>query len=68
VAVYAEAVSDNVQDELRRHMFRAIWAQRRHLSSAYDIKGRRIRHHDNAPGLAVGGEQPSAGAARCHGG
>src|SRR6266404_438571 len=28
VAAYAEAVTDGVQDELRRRLFEAIWAQR----------------------------------------
>jgi hypothetical protein len=39
VAAYAEAVSDGVQDELRRRLFRAIWAEGRHLSSAYEVRG-----------------------------
>jgi hypothetical protein len=38
VAAYAEAVSDGVQDELRRRLFDAIWAQGRNLSSAYDVR------------------------------
>ncbi len=38
VAAYAEAVSDGVQDELRRRLFGAIWAQGRHLSSAYEVR------------------------------
>lgn len=37
VAAYAEAVSDGVQDELRRRLFHAIWVGRRHLSSAYEV-------------------------------
>lgn len=38
VAAYAEAVSDGVQDELRRHLFREIWVRQRHLSSAYEVR------------------------------
>ena len=38
VAAYAEAVSDGVQDELRRRLFHAIWVGRRHLSSAYEVR------------------------------
>ncbi|HLI37890.1 MAG TPA: DsbA family protein [Streptosporangiaceae bacterium] len=38
VAAYAEAVSDGVQDELRRRLFRAIWAEGRHISSAYEVR------------------------------
>ena len=38
VAAYAEAVSDGVQDELRRRLFGAIWAEGRHLSSAYEVR------------------------------
>jgi DSBA-like thioredoxin domain len=38
VAAYAEAVSDGVQDELRRRLFHAIWVDRRHLSSAYEVR------------------------------
>jgi 2-hydroxychromene-2-carboxylate isomerase len=38
VAAYAEAVSDGVADELRRRLFRAIWAQGLHLSSAYEVR------------------------------
>src|SRR5579875_525846 len=38
VAAYAEAVSDGVADELRRRLFRAIWVQGRHLSSAYEVR------------------------------
>jgi DSBA-like thioredoxin domain len=38
VAAYAEAVSDGVQDELRRRLFDAIWAQGRNMSSAYDVR------------------------------
>lgn len=37
VAAYAEAVSDGVADELRRSLFRAIWVQGMHLSSAYEV-------------------------------
>lgn len=38
VSAYAEAVTDGVQDEVRRALFRAIWVQQRHLSSAYDVR------------------------------
>lgn len=38
VAAYAEAVSDGIADELRRRLFRAIWMQGRHLSSAYEVR------------------------------
>jgi hypothetical protein len=38
VAAYAEAVTDGVQDELRRRLFEAIWAQRRNLSSGYEVR------------------------------
>ena len=38
VAAYAEAVSDGIAAELRRRLFRAIWAQQRHLSSAYEVR------------------------------
>lgn len=38
VAAYAEAVSDGVADELRRTLFRAIWMEGLHLSSAYSVR------------------------------
>ncbi|MDQ2875216.1 MAG: DsbA family protein [Actinomycetota bacterium] len=38
VAACAEAVSDGVADELRRRLFRAIWEQGLHLSSAYEVR------------------------------
>lgn len=38
VAAYAEAVSDGIAGELRRRLFRAIWVQGRHLSSAYEVR------------------------------
>ncbi len=38
VAAYAEAVTDGVADELRRRLFRAIWADGRHISSAYAVR------------------------------
>lgn len=38
VSAYAEAVTDGIQDELRRRLFAAIWALRRNLSSAYDVR------------------------------
>ena len=38
VAAYAEAVSDGVASELRRSLFRAIWVDGLHLSSAYEVR------------------------------
>ena len=38
VAAYAEAVSDGIADELRRRLFAAIWVDRRHISSAYEVR------------------------------
>ncbi|MGH3234230.1 MAG: DsbA family protein [Streptosporangiaceae bacterium] len=38
VAAYAEAVSDRLADELRRRLFRVIWVQGRHVSSAYEVR------------------------------
>jgi 2-hydroxychromene-2-carboxylate isomerase len=38
VAAYAEAVSDGIAGELRRRLFGAIWTQKRHLSSAYEVR------------------------------
>jgi hypothetical protein len=38
VAAYGEAVSDGVQHELRRHLFRAFWVQGRRLSSAREVR------------------------------
>jgi 2-hydroxychromene-2-carboxylate isomerase len=38
VAAYAEAVTDGVQDELRRSLFSEIWVNRRHLSSPYGVR------------------------------
>ena len=38
VAAYAEAVTDGVADDLRRLLFHAIWVQRRHISSAYEVR------------------------------
>jgi 2-hydroxychromene-2-carboxylate isomerase len=38
VAAYAEAVSDGIADELRRRLFGAIWAEGRHISSAYEVR------------------------------
>ena len=38
MAAYAEAVSDGVAGELRRRLFRAIWVQGLHLSSAYEVR------------------------------
>jgi 2-hydroxychromene-2-carboxylate isomerase len=38
VAAYAEAVSDGVQHDLRRHLFRAVWAEGRNLSSPHEVR------------------------------
>jgi DSBA-like thioredoxin domain-containing protein len=38
VAAYAEAVSDGVAGELRSRLFRVIWVQGRHVSSAYEVR------------------------------
>ncbi len=38
VAAYAEAVSDGVQDDLRRRLFAAIWADGLYLSSTYEVR------------------------------
>jgi len=38
VAAYAEAVSDGIADELRRRLFHAVWAEGRHISSAYEVR------------------------------
>ena len=38
VAAYAEAITDGIQDELRRRLFDAIWARRQNLSSLYDVR------------------------------
>jgi len=38
VAAYAEAVTDGVQDELRRSLFSEIWVNRRHLSSPAGVR------------------------------
>ena len=39
IAAYAEAVTDGVEDELRRRLFEAIWVQGRNLSGPYDVRG-----------------------------
>lgn len=39
IAAYAEAVSDGLQNELRRAVFDAIWVRGRHLSDAYEVRG-----------------------------
>lgn len=52
VAAYAEAVTDGVHDELRRLLLRAIWIERRHLSSAYEV--RRIIADVMYPRVAIG--------------
>jgi hypothetical protein len=38
VAAYAEAVTDGVQDDLRRSLFSEIWVGRRHLSNPYGVR------------------------------
>ena len=38
VSAYAEAVTDRIQDELRRALFGAIWLRGRHLGNAYDVR------------------------------
>jgi DSBA-like thioredoxin domain len=38
VAAYAEAITDGIQDELRRRLFDAIWVRGQKLSSAYDVR------------------------------
>ena len=38
VAAYAEAVTDGVQDDLRRSPYSGIWVNRRHLSSPYGVR------------------------------
>jgi len=38
VAAYAEAVSDGVQHELRRRLFRAVWVEGRHVISAHEVR------------------------------
>ena len=38
VAAYAEALSDGIADGLRRRLFRVIWVQGWHLSSAYEVR------------------------------
>lgn len=38
VAAYAEAVTDGVQDDLRRSLFSEIWLSRRHLSSPAGVR------------------------------
>ncbi|HUY52063.1 MAG TPA: DsbA family protein [Streptosporangiaceae bacterium] len=38
VAAYAEAVSDGIAGELRRRLFRAIWAEGRRISSADEVR------------------------------
>ncbi|GAA1957244.1 hypothetical protein [Catenulispora subtropica] len=51
-AAYAEAVTDGVHDELRRHLLRAIWIENRHLSSAYEV--RRIITDITYPRVPIG--------------
>jgi hypothetical protein len=38
VAAYAEAVTDGVEDDLRRSLFSEIWVNRRHLSGPYGVR------------------------------
>lgn len=35
---YAESITDGIADPLRRALFQAIWIDRKHLSSAYDVR------------------------------
>lgn len=37
-AAYAESITDGIADPLRRALFQAIWARRKHLSGAYDVR------------------------------
>ena len=62
VSAYAEAITDGIQDELRRRLFDAIWARRQNLSSAYDVRQvvtaitwppPQIRFHLASPDLPV---------------
>lgn len=52
VAAFAEAVADGVQDEIRRGLLSAIWIERRHLSSAYDV--RRVVTEVTYPRVPIG--------------
>jgi 2-hydroxychromene-2-carboxylate isomerase len=38
VAAYAEAVTDGIQDQLRRRLFSEIWERQRNLSSPYEVR------------------------------
>lgn len=38
VAAYAESMDDGIQDEVRQRLFHAIWAEGRHVSSAYEVR------------------------------
>ena len=38
VAAYAEAVADGIADELRRHLYAAVWVLGRHISSADEVR------------------------------
>lgn len=38
MAACAEAISDGIATELRSRLFRAIWVEGRHLSSAYEVR------------------------------
>lgn len=38
IAAYAESVDDGIQEEVRRRLFQAIWADGRHISSAYEVR------------------------------
>jgi hypothetical protein len=62
VAAYAEAVSDGVQDAVRRALFDAIWVHGRHLSGGYAVRSivaeltwprAAIRQHMVAPDLPM---------------
>ena len=54
VAAYAEAVTDGIQDQLRHCLFHAIWAEGRHMSSAYEVR-RLITHLMWPPNLSLPG-------------
>ncbi len=38
VSAYAEAVTDGIQDDVRRALFDAVWVRRRNISSAYEVR------------------------------
>lgn len=51
VAAYGEAVSDGAQDQMRRSLFRAIWAEGRHISAPPEV--RRLISEIMAPRVPV---------------